>query len=1033
MNKNIFIFFLLSIFAFQANAQEGTKQLMPSNTNTLYLNIYSSLSGNFAGYDVPTLPSAYTGMDNITYSSSTLAPEYQRLNVYLIAGEKLHLAFKANQGSNFSNVNQITFRIKDPSDNVIALANGAPLASPNAANVNEYKAPESGEVGYLSDWNQAVALPNGVQGTTGSFNSLQYTATTTGNHYIEFQVWTDNTHTNVIRAANWNTGNNAYSDDRIFAVQYFNATVEKTDGSVANGRLWSRFWSMNTTALPNSVPEAVDFYVFVDEGAGKGFVNKVNFDMNPFGFVLLSNSFGVQTTGTDEQKRQSSDNNTIAIDPSPENIAQHKIFLNNPDISIFQDSDAPGPVIKAYLNDAKIYDYDYSRGSTESERSLDLASTLSNLKVSTSCNGGDATFRIESNIAGQAAIFLDINNDGDFTDGVDVNFLANIVVGTNTITWTDMLDGTGAALTGLPITVGATATFLFKASTHFPAFDVEELRKVIAEPIRPFTFNRGTTSSPDNNATIFWDDTELTPTGTSQLSAGATTARNNGSGFVDGNQKMLNTWANSVNLGLPSFSFEVNSTTIIPDNKTVVADNNTICSGGTVTLTVQNATAGVRYELRNTSGSVIESITPETSGNTSFSAITLTTATTYNVYATTPGCTGSEAQMNGGASIPINIESPNTTLSVSAANSSTCISDAVTLTISSAENTVNYQAYLGSTSIGSMATGTGADLTINIPANTLSQGSNEIRIVATNTNGCSAELGNKVTINAANPPSANLTIAPSSICVDSGSPAVITIQNSESGVNYQLRNDADNSNVGAVVAGTGGDITLTSEAITSPITFNIFATGTVCTESTTLSQKINAFPNNLTVDAIIESNQSDSITVTFGESVNITVTGAPNYTWTTRREDNNQEDPTTIVNQSATADLITVTPQIDTWYIVTGQDANGCTRTDSVLVRLESEIYIPSLFSPNADGNNDIFRITARGIVELDLKVFDRAGNLLYETQNIEEATTTGWDGTHNGERQPISMYIWSIEGKFFNGAPVQYEGRNQGKINLVR
>jgi len=478
--------------------------------------------------------------------------------------------------------------------------------------------------------------------------------------------------------------------------------------------------------------------------------------------------------------------------------------------------------------------------------------------------------------------------------------------------------------------------------------------------------------------------------------------------------------------------FTLNATSgTVNQGLTVRTSGSVICTGSMASVFVENSETGVNYQLRKADGTLVGTSVAGTGGTIELSTGLVTEATTYTVIGSLADGSSCSLPLTNTANFTIET-APDRTLVVESSTTGLCVGANGTVTIRNAQNGIDYQATINGASVGTQMTGTGADLTLTIPSSSLTVGANTI-VINANNNGCIVSLNNTVTINVANPPAADRTIEPANICVDSGSPAVITIHNSEMGVSYQLRNDADNSNIGTAVAGNGGAITLTSEAVTSPIVFNILGTGTAgCNQSTTMNQKINAFVNTLTVDAIIETGL-DSITVLFGESVNITVTGADSYTWTTRREDNQQEDPTTIVSQSATADAITVMPQINTWYIATGQDANGCTRTDSVLVVLRSEIYIPSLFSPNDDGNNDGFRIVARGVVELDLKVFDRAGNLLYETQNIEEATTTGWDGTHNGERQPISMYIWSIEGKFFNGAPVQYEGRNQGKINLVR
>ena len=55
------------------------------------------------------------------------------------------------------------------------------------------------------------------------------------------------------------------------------------------------------------------------------------------------------------------------------------------------------------------------------------------------------------------------------------------------------------------------------------------------------------------------------------------------------------------------------------------------------------------------------------------------------------------------------------------------------------------------------------------------------------------------------------------------------------------------------------------------------------------------------------------------------------------------------------------------------------------------EVTVPNFLSPNADGHNDELTITYEGIKEVTLlRIFNRWGELIYETRNIDEA----WDGT---------------------------------------
>lgn len=82
----------------------------------------------------------------------------------------------------------------------------------------------------------------------------------------------------------------------------------------------------------------------------------------------------------------------------------------------------------------------------------------------------------------------------------------------------------------------------------------------------------------------------------------------------------------------------------------------------------------------------------------------------------------------------------------------------------------------------------------------------------------------------------------------------------------------------------------------------------------------------------------------------------------------------------------------------------------------ENTVYMPNAFTPNGDGLNDVFLPqTAETPSEYKLSVFDRAGNLVFYSEDIQR----GWDGrtTHNGlEEVKEDVYIWRIEIKTSKG-----------------
>jgi gliding motility-associated-like protein len=110
-----------------------------------------------------------------------------------------------------------------------------------------------------------------------------------------------------------------------------------------------------------------------------------------------------------------------------------------------------------------------------------------------------------------------------------------------------------------------------------------------------------------------------------------------------------------------------------------------------------------------------------------------------------------------------------------------------------------------------------------------------------------------------------------------------------------------------------------------------------------------------------------------------------------------------------------------TWgdYIATVTDANFCVTTDTVYVdyTFETCLVIPNAFSPNGDGFNDLWIIeNLEFYPQVDLKIFDRWGNMVYITGN---AADEPWDGTYNGRVLPIDSYHYVIDLNYGDNKPI--------------
>lgn len=181
-------------------------------------------------------------------------------------------------------------------------------------------------------------------------------------------------------------------------------------------------------------------------------------------------------------------------------------------------------------------------------------------------------------------------------------------------------------------------------------------------------------------------------------------------------------------------------------------------------------------------------------------------------------------------------------------------------------------------------------------------------------------------------------------------------------------------------------------------------------------------PEALMVDA------GDDQTVDLGYSTDIQVSTSPfgrpvDFSWS------NSD-----VLDCADCPNPTATPPTTTPLVITITDETNCTAKDTVTIFVNPNrpLYIPNVFSPNLDGNNDRFTIFAGPAAVLinDLQVFDRWGNLVYHGKNLPISNTqTGWDGLFNGKELPTGVYVFVAQILYFDNV-VETIG---GDITLVK
>jgi len=120
----------------------------------------------------------------------------------------------------------------------------------------------------------------------------------------------------------------------------------------------------------------------------------------------------------------------------------------------------------------------------------------------------------------------------------------------------------------------------------------------------------------------------------------------------------------------------------------------------------------------------------------------------------------------------------------------------------------------------------------------------------------------------------------------------------------------------------------------------------------------------------------------------------------------------------------------DFWVSVI--DEFGCEGSDSLTLiqQCPTDLYIPNVFSPNGDNQNDEFRILGGDLKSMHLRIFNRWGELMFETTNLE----SGWDGSYMGkELAPSGVYIFKINYEGFKRDGSVFGRREYGTITLVR
>lgn len=109
---------------------------------------------------------------------------------------------------------------------------------------------------------------------------------------------------------------------------------------------------------------------------------------------------------------------------------------------------------------------------------------------------------------------------------------------------------------------------------------------------------------------------------------------------------------------------------------------------------------------------------------------------------------------------------------------------------------------------------------------------------------------------------------------------------------------------------------------------------------------------------------------------------------------------------------------------------NSCVITDSILVEnCPPELSMPNVFTPNNDGFNDFFKPVEENNLDFTMKIYNRWGMKIYETDDLK----TGWDGTSLGNPAVEGVYFYVIEYREWLGNEAGLLKKAQGAVTLIR
>ncbi|MBB6611939.1 gliding motility-associated C-terminal domain-containing protein [Pontibacter sp. Tf4] len=153
--------------------------------------------------------------------------------------------------------------------------------------------------------------------------------------------------------------------------------------------------------------------------------------------------------------------------------------------------------------------------------------------------------------------------------------------------------------------------------------------------------------------------------------------------------------------------------------------------------------------------------------------------------------------------------------------------------------------------------------------------------------------------------------------------------------------------------------------------------------------------------------------------------GVTNYSLELLDESGNVISSKTVQGNRHTEQLANEQEQVFRYRIKATSATGEVTYSNNETIKLELVLFIPSGFTPNGDGLNDVFEVKGKRFERFALRVLNGAGQVVYTSADRAQ----GWDGTYNGKAQPAGSYAYEVTVTLQDGTTK----RRTGTVTLLR